>query len=386
MANQPQPEAEDDLLKSLESKFSAMFDYAQWQRTRAAVASAKSTKTNKTAQSQATSSRVTPDETLDTRTVGTACSSTCKHSWNRKDMYNILDEKAAKEARKKEIEDNIMKMRIKARMQTMDEYTKRYEYLLSENKKLQAEIQGTEKQTHRDTTKLLRKYEKCRGAVSTINSKFHEDLESAQADLEETTERLNRDLENLHGDLRAVEHRLRLKQEELHVLVTYKDKEYPSKALKISGLETEIKDLAAEQEEELSELNRIIHIERTSFERQKVADNQAMTSNVTELIHQALSDNPGSDSQKSISSMHGSLKDMALQNAVMKKEIEVHRGERETLKQDISLLEAELKQLIKDPKSQVLQQIFPHFFPKEPKCTPDMDVVLDIPTQECLPI
>ncbi|XP_035680333.1 uncharacterized protein C20orf96-like isoform X3 [Branchiostoma floridae] len=382
MANQPEPE--DDLLKSLESKFSAMFDYTQWQRTRATVASAKSTKTNKTVQSLATSSRITPDETLDTRTVGTACSSTCKHSWNRKDLYNILDEKAAKEARKKEIEDNIMKMRIKARMQTMDEYTKRYEYLLSENKKLQAEIQGTEKQTHRDTTKLLRKYEKCRGAVSTINSKFHEDLETAQADLEETTERLNRDLENLHGELRAVEQRLKLKQEELHVLVTYKDKEYPSKALKISGLETEIKDLAAEQEEELDELNRIILIERTSFERQKVADNQAMTSNVTELIHQALSDIP--DTQKSISAMHGSLKDMALQNAVMKKEIEVHRGERETLKQDISLLEAELKQLIKDPKSQVLQQIFPHFFPKEPKCTPDMDVVLDIPTQECLPI
>ncbi|XP_019629083.1 PREDICTED: uncharacterized protein C20orf96-like isoform X2 [Branchiostoma belcheri] len=366
-----EPQPEDDLLKSLESKFSAMFDYTQWQRTRAAVASAKSTKTNKTVKSQATSSRVTPDETLDTRTVGTACSSTCKHSWNRKDLYHILDEKAAKEAKKKEIEDNIMKMRIKARMQTVDEYTKRYEYLLSENKKLQAEIQGTEKQTHRDTTKLLRKYEKCRGAVSTINSKFHQDLESAQADLEETTERLNRDLENLHGELRAVEHRLKLKQEELHVLVTYKDKEYPSKALKISGLETELKDLAAEQEEELSELNRIIHIERTSFERQKVADNQAMTSNVTE---------------KSISAMHGSLKDMALQNAVMKKEIEVHRGERETLKQDILLLEAELKQLIKDPKSQVLQQIFPHFFPKEPKCTPDMDVVLDIPTQEYLPI
>lgn len=84
--------------------------------------------------------------------------------------------------------------------------------------------------------------------------------------------------------------------------------------------------------------------------------------------------------------MHPSLKDMALQNMVMKKEIEMNKQVQEDLLHDNQLLEAEVERLLKDPKTNTRLQMFPEFFPTREKCTPDMDVILDIPTQEWLPI
>ncbi|CAG2190863.1 unnamed protein product [Mytilus edulis] len=74
---------------------------------------------------------------------------------------------------------------------------------------------------------------------------------------------------------------------------------------------------------------------------------------------------PGSN--KAISMMHPSLKDMALQNMVMSKEIEIHRKNQEQLKQENRQIEQEVQRLLRDPKTNTRYQMFPEFFPQREK-------------------
>ncbi len=65
--------------------------------------------------------------------------------------------------------------------------------------------------------------------------------------------------------------------------------------------------------------------------------------------------------------MHPSLKEMALQNLVMRKELEFHETEIEELENSNKKLATEVKTLLKDPKTSIRQQMFPEFFPDRPK-------------------
>lgn len=84
--------------------------------------------------------------------------------------------------------------------------------------------------------------------------------------------------------------------------------------------------------------------------------------------------------------MHPSLKDMSEQNQVMDKEIAYHEQMIKELESDIENLQTEVKQLLLHPKTNVRLQLFPELFKYQTKCTPDMDIVLDIPTVDMLPI
>ena len=65
--------------------------------------------------------------------------------------------------------------------------------------------------------------------------------------------------------------------------------------------------------------------------------------------------------------MHPSLKDMALQNMVMIKEIDIHRKNQEELKQQNKTLQQEVQTLLRDPKTNSRLQMFPEFFPQREK-------------------
>lgn len=48
-------------------------------------------------------------------------------------------------------------------------------------------------------------------------------------------------------------------------------------------------------------------------------------------------------------------------------EIEFHKKEQMALREDNRLLEAEVDQLLRDPKTNIRLQMFPEFFPTRPK-------------------
>lgn len=87
-----------------------------------------------------------------------------------------------------------------------------------------------------------------------------------------------------------------------------------------------------------------------------------------------------------LSRMHPTLKEMAKQNQVMEKEIEYHKDQIAQLENDVKDLREEVKRMLLHPKTNVRLQVFPELFKYETKCTPDMDIVLDIPKVKVLPI
>ena len=89
---------------------------------------------------------------------------------------------------------------------------------------------------------------------------------------------------------------------------------------------------------------------------------------------------------KVLEQMHPSLREMAKQNQVMLSEIEYHEEQITKLQRDNDGLQTEVEELLAHPKTNVRMQLFPELFKYNTKCTPDMDVVLDIPTMETLPI
>ncbi|XP_070575324.1 uncharacterized protein C20orf96-like isoform X2 [Ptychodera flava] len=354
----------------------------QLPQTSTSTSTAKATAATTTVAANATAKAATLTDTANAKTPaglpqagqiqlivsrpGAACSSSCRHPWNKK-VVNYDDE--YERQRQKEIA--VLQIQIKARKKSVENYRARQEQLINDNIALRQAIETGEKGTHKEVRDLLKKYERFRGAVQNLNHKFDKERETAFKALDEATEKVASDLHGLQSEVERLDEVLEKQQAELKILRSYKDKEYPVKAMKIDELQKQIERLAVVNEDEMNELESIILIEKEKFAKADRDLEHHIKSEVTE---------------KAIGAMHETLKDMALQNMVMKKEIEEHKKKMVELQETNRQLEEEVKSLLADPKTDIRRQVYPHLYPREPKCTPDMDVVLDIPTQEWLPI
>ncbi|XP_076449930.1 uncharacterized protein C20orf96-like [Babylonia areolata] len=348
----------DELLKSLGQQFNLDFaNYDQWERKKP---SRPPPPPKQKATEQPLSFLVSrPSKSADT-------------------VKKALSYREKKQAVKTQEEDKrrweritILELRIQTRTKTLQQYKKRTKELLEENIKLKSEIDFSEGGTHDGVKQLLRRYEKYRGGIVQLNTNFTKEMSDAQVELEMTRQKVETELEVLEQQVAEVDAKLKAKQEELQVLNSYKDKEYPVKAMMITNLMKEIESVKNSNQEDSEELEHIINTELGKYDKQRIRITNDMTRDVTE---------------RAVAMMHPSLKDMALQNMVMKKEIEFHKKEQVSLRESNRVLENEVDQLLRDPKTNIRLQMFPEFFPSRMKCTPDMDVVLDIPTQQWLPI
>lgn len=352
-------------------------EYDQWQRQ------GKNGGRRKSANAERTENKPTPSKTRPdssplslsqprmkfTHFAGPACGHFHGHGKKAKGLADAEDEDKREKDRQKEMK--VLELLIKARKKALENYKHRQEVLLNENTKLRDEIQGKEKEVHQEVKGLLIKYERYRGAVSTINAKFEKEKREARREFNQARSKVEAELQAIQKQVEDVEDTLAKTKTELGVLMSYKDKEYPVRAMRIAELQRQIEYLTAQYEEELNDLENIISIERDKYAEQSAGDLHHIQANVTE---------------DAIDSMHDSLKDMAMQNLVMNGEIDQHLVKGIELEQYNKELKEELARLKKDPKTDVRHQMFPHLYKEIETCTPDMDVVLDIPIQEWLPL
>lgn len=345
----------DELLKSLGQQFNLDFsNYDQWQRKKPSRPPPPP------------KPKEQPLSFLVSRPVKSADTTKAVSYREKKQAVKLQEEEKRRWER-----ITVLELRIQTRTKTLQQYKRRIRELLDENIKLKSEIDSSETDTHGGVKQLLRKYEKYRGGIAQLNANFAKELAEAQSELEITGRRVEKDLKVLEQQVSDVDERLKSRQDELRVLNSYKDKEYPVKAMMITNLMKEIESVKNSNQEDTEELDHIINMEIGKYEKERVRVTNDITRNVTE---------------EAVGVMHPSLKDMALQNLVMKKEIEFHQKEQVALRETNCGLEMEIDKLLRDPKTNIRLQMFPEFFPTRTKCTPDMDVVLDIPVQQWLPI
>ncbi|XP_072169243.1 uncharacterized protein C20orf96-like [Diadema setosum] len=294
----------------------------------------------------------------------------CNHKHGRAKSAGPEGEEE-KHARERQKEVNVLGLLIVARKKALERYKLREETLLNENSKLRLEIESSEKDVHKDVKDLLQKYERYRGAVSTLTTKFEKQKGMAKSALKQVEDKITEDLRVLQKQVDDVDALLKEQKKELATLTSYKDKEYPVRAMRIRELQKQIKYLAKEFKAEQEELEKIIQVETDKYSKHR--DDRLL-----EIRAEA--------TDKAQDLMQEGVKDMALQNVIMKREIEEHIEENGELDVYIRELTEEVQGLSVDPKTDVRKQMFPHLYREVPKCTPDMDIVLDIPRHDWLPI
>eukprot|EP00118_Oscarella_pearsei_P012666 m.95209 g.95209 ORF g.95209 m.95209 type:complete len:111 (+) comp36837_c0_seq3:886-1218(+) len=89
--------------------------------------------------------------------------------------------------------------------------------------------------------------------------------------------------------------------------------------------------------------------------------------------------------QVALAAMDPAVKGQAITNDVMKKEIKMHRKDVTALKADVHRKE-EIIRLLEEEIGELQVNVRPLQHQRRPLCLPDMDVVLDIPKQEWLPV
>lgn len=99
------------------------------------------------------------------------------------------------------------------------------------------------------------------GAITTLKEKSAEQLKAAKADLEETRKHLQEEISKLRDRVGRTNSCIQSKSRELHVLLHYKEKEYPIRLVRMEQLReqreiqeernaTEVDDLEDQVEEE----------------------------------------------------------------------------------------------------------------------------------------
>ncbi|XP_076860417.1 uncharacterized protein C20orf96-like isoform X2 [Brachyhypopomus gauderio] len=214
-----------------------------------------------------------------------------------------------------------------------------------------------------DTTKIQQRSGAAYSKWSTMQ------ITQARAELRDTVQEAKNQLSGLQVKLEAVMAQVLDARTELHTLKTYKDKEYPVKALQIANMKVDLDKLQKAQQDECDDVSVLCQTEMASLEKQLQQKEQEVLSAIA---------------KQSVSCVPPLVKHMVLHNHTMKREIKLH-------KQEIMELEEENSALLRN--IQALQLLRPNcskevfnVFPKSDRCDPDIDVHLSVKRHDCLPI
>ncbi|XP_007906867.1 uncharacterized protein C20orf96 homolog [Callorhinchus milii] len=387
--SESKPETEHSLVKSLEREFHLM-DYSPWERTAKQENEKEFDTTNmsfppirwspgalrrhlKLLKKDKRKSAVfisTPQDQkkLEGTQVCTSklCSLQCSHAWSKKRILRS-DDVCLLDVKQKV---KILKYLILAKKKEMTEYEQHCSILKEMNIKKTKEITMSDDAAMMDARHLLVQYEKLRIGISGIGEWERQDIESAKSDFEATEKMVAENLKEIEDKMQEVNAKIQKARQELRTLKTYKDKEFPVNALRIAELQREVKKLPQIQQAEREEVEGFAQTEMRKLEA-------TVKETEEEILIKVAKDK--------IRFIPSGLQQLLFHNAVMKKEIEIHKEMNQEI--EMSNLELEKKLLhLQETKIDTRKEIFSDVLKKEPHCTPDMDVVLDIPREEWLPI
>ncbi|XP_069740457.1 uncharacterized protein C20orf96 homolog isoform X2 [Narcine bancroftii] len=252
----------------------------------------------------------------------------------------------------------------------MDEYKEYSKNLLNINMKVSEELMKLDENAMLESRSILIQYHKFKKEISSIDVWKRQEIEAAKDDLKDTEITVKQKSEELYCQVEEVNTRIRNARTELRMLKEFRDKELPIFTLKIAQLEKEVKNLTQKQQGELADVEEVTLAHRRTMEN-------ALEEKKQEIFQKV--------AKEQIQFIPPGLQELILHNAIMKKEIEIHKELNEKMERDNLDLQQNLFHLLK-AKKDCREEIFMEVFKKQPKCTPTTEVVVDIPREECLPI
>nr|XP_055040223.1 uncharacterized protein C20orf96 homolog isoform X1 [Misgurnus anguillicaudatus] len=235
--------------------------------------------------------------------------------------------------------------------------------LQERNLQIARSIMDTERNSLSMNKELLDQQAKMRRSMIALKRWDDSQIRSVKAELTDAKKTSQTSLKGLQEHLDMVQAEVVEAQKQLHILKTYKDMEFPVKALQIADMERQLESLKEMQQNEQEDVNLLFEKEMVKLERCQQQREQKVRSTAVE---------------KHACHIPPIVKLMATQNHRMREEINMHRKE-------ISEVEQKNKELMKSirelrlSRPNLRREIFPDVFLKSEKCTPDMDVHLSIP-------
>uniref|UniRef100_A0A673G4R9 Uncharacterized protein n=2 Tax=Sinocyclocheilus rhinocerous TaxID=307959 RepID=A0A673G4R9_9TELE len=232
-------------------------------------------------------------------------------------------------------------------------------------------IMDTDRSSFARANKLLIQTEqKMRSAVALKH--WNDNLnKSDKAELRDIKEALQTHMSGLQKQLDLLKAKVVEAQKELRSLKTYKDMEFPVKALQIADMERKLDRLKDMHQKEQEDLNLLFKKEMVNLERRQHQREQEVLSAVVE---------------KHASHIPPIVKLTASQNDTIREEIHQRRKVVMEMERKNEELRKSIQELQLSRPKNIRREIFPDVFMKSDKCTPDMDVHLNIPQVDLLPM
>ncbi|XP_048818520.1 uncharacterized protein C20orf96 homolog isoform X1 [Lagopus muta] len=253
----------------------------------------------------------------------------------------------------------------KLKTKAIEELKQCGDHLAKTNFWLMKDIQHTDDSTAKQARDLLHQFEVYQMIEAMTQTISQNQLDMARAELQEMEKTMEKNLGKLQQQVDEATSKVQALQDELSILRTYTEVHYLNQAMQIVLLLSDIQNLKKQQQDEIDETEKMGKAILEELEEKTQLEQEEILQKVAEevLLHQ------------------DGLKQMVINNHVLRHEIRRQKEIIKDLEEEISELKRSvqtLRQSAGDPRETIFADVFLH----RPKCTPDTEVVLRIPTEK----
>ncbi|KAL0595259.1 hypothetical protein AAY473_035449 [Plecturocebus cupreus] len=263
----------------------------------------------------------------------------------------------------------LMKTMLRNRQTCLRELQSHENFLTKVNEELIESIQDMENSTALKVRAMLQQQDILATVIDILEYLNKKKLQHLKSELQDWEEKKKCKTSYLEQQVEQLNAKIEKTQEDVKFLSTYMDHEYSIKSAQIATLVRQLQEVKDSQQDELDDLSEM---------RRKVLE--------------SLSDKIQKEEKKVLSSLVAKTQrphEKALVQMVWESQASlkcIHRLRKfiDEFEENVPVLRAEVEELqaqIQEPR----EVIFEDVLLRRPKCTPDMDVILNIPVEEPLP-
>ncbi|XP_068380800.1 uncharacterized protein C20orf96 homolog isoform X1 [Eschrichtius robustus] len=194
-------------------------------------------------------------------------------------------------------------------------------------------------------------------------------LHQMQCELQEWEEKEESKIHNLEQQVEQLDAKIEKVHKKVSFVSTYKDREYAIKSVQVANLVRQLQQVKDSQQDELDDLSEMCRMVLASMSNQIQNKKKNLLRSLVVKIQHAHQE---------------ALLQKTWNSRVILKYMDKFRELIDHFEEEIPILRAEMEQLqfqIWEPR----EIVFADILLRRSKCTPDMDIVLNIPVEELLP-
>ncbi|KAF3824778.1 hypothetical protein GH733_010112 [Mirounga leonina] len=278
---------------------------------------------------------------------------------------------------------------LRNRQTTLQELSNHEVFLTKLNWELIKAIQDMEDSSALKVRTMLYRQDILETVMDILECSNKKKLQKLKEELKEWEEKEESKMQSLARQVEQLNAKIEKTYKEVSFLSTYMDHDYPVRSVQIANLVRQLQQIKDSQQDELDDLSEMRRMVLQSLSNQIQKKERKLLKALvvvsgTAARGEALGARTLLPLQKSQQPHQEALLQKTQDNQDMLKCMDKFREFINQFEEEIPILKAEVEQLqvqVQEPR----EIIFADVLLRRPKCTPDMDVILNIPVEELLP-